>query len=367
VTSSPVVAVVYNREQRVMELLDVLRAARPRVLFLAADGPRPGDAADAQRCEATRTAISRIDWPCEVVEDFADDHLGCAARVVSALDRVFATVDRAIVLEDDVRPAWSFFPFCDAMLDRYADDERVMHVDGGNRLGAWRPEDADHHFAHHGNVWGWATWARAWAHYDVTLDRYRTPAARAAIEERALDDAHRTLLAWMLDCEPGVFGDAWDYQWTLARYAAGGLSVVPARNLVTNVGFGTDATHTVHADDLAAATSTFSLEPAFAGAREVVVDDDLDRALLRFERLRGLREATVGTLVVQAMADPRVRHRLAPNPAVMNTLAALDDPEASLHLLRVIDRTNAPSPARTRLIAEFERLLAVRSRAGATA
>jgi hypothetical protein len=286
--------------------------------------------------------------------------------VVSAIDRAFADVDRAIVLEDDVRPAPSFFPFCDAMLERYADDDRIMHIDGGNRLGAWRPADADHHFARHGNVWGWATWAGAWADYDVTLERYRTTAARAAIAERALDDAHRALLEWMLDCEPGGFGDAWDYQWTLARYATGGLSVVPARNLVANVGFGADATHTVHRGDLAAMTRTFSLDPPFVASRDVVPDDDLDRALLRFERLRGVREATVAALVVRAMTDPQVQTRLAPNPAVMNTLAALDDPEASLQLLRSLQPTSSSSPDLGRVIAEFERLLAARTRAEST-
>jgi len=134
------------------------------------------------------------------------------------------------VLEDDVRPTPSFFPYCDAMLERYADDERVMHVDGSNRVGQWRPEGCDHHFARHGAVWGWATWARAWARYDMSRERYRTPSARAAIAERALDPVHGAFLAWLLDTDLEALADAWDHQWMLARYATGGLSVVPARN-----------------------------------------------------------------------------------------------------------------------------------------
>jgi hypothetical protein len=365
-TTSPVVAIVYHRPQRAAELLEVLRAARPPTLFLVADGPRPGDDEDAELCRATRAVATRVDWPCDVVTEFADVHLGCARRVVSALGTAFDQVDRAIVLEDDVRPSPSFFPYCDAMLERYADDDRVMHVDGSNRLGEWRSDVHDHHFARHGNVWGWATWARAWARYDVTLDRYRTAGARAAIAEHALDDAQCDFLMWMLDADLPALADTWDYQWSLARYATDGLTIVPARNLVTNVGFGLDATHTIHTDELAATTRTFPLAAPFRGPVDVVADGELDRELLRFERLRRLREATVPALLARAMREPRVSMRLSPNPAVVNALAVLDDPPAALALLRHLDRTGAPSPTRDRLIAEFERLLAALSGGEAT-
>ena len=133
----------------------------------------------------------------------------------------------------------------------------------------------------------------------------------------------------MLDADLESLADTWDYQWTLARYALGGLAVVPARNLSTNVGFGAYVTHTVHPDELAASTLTVLLAPPFSGPAEPVADDDLDRELLRFERLRSLREAMVPTLLARAMTDPRVRARFAPNPAVANALAALDDPAAA--------------------------------------
>jgi hypothetical protein len=358
-TDSPVIAIVYHRPERAAELLDVLRVARPRTLFLVADGPLPGDALDAELCHATRDAASRVDWPCDVVADFADEHLGVSRRVVSALDHAFQAVDHAIVLEEDVRPAPAFFPFCDAMLERFVDDERVVHVDGANRLGEWRSDVRDFHFARHGNVWGWATWARAWAHHDATLDRYRTPAARAAIAHNALDEPHRALLCWLLDSDVPNLSDEWDHQWSLSRYATGGLAIVPARNLTVNVGFGPDATHTWHADELAATTRAFTLASPFVGPPDVAADDDLGRELLRFERLRSLREATVPALLVRALTDPRVRGRLAPNPAVANALAVLDDPRAALTLLRHLGATGTPSPTRDQLLTDFERLVSL--------
>jgi hypothetical protein len=362
-TTSPVVAVVYHRPERAAELLEVLRAARPRTLFVVADGPRPEDDEDDELCRATRAAATAVDWPCEVFTDFADEHLGVSGRVVSALDRTFERVDRAIVLEEDVRPVPSFFAFCDAMLERYADDERVVHVDGANRIGEWQPDRYDYHFARHGNVWGWATWARAWSRHDVTLERYRTPEARDAAARHAVDDPHRAFLSWLLDSDVPGASDEWDHRWQLASYATGGLVIVPARNLTSNVGFGPDATHTWHADELAATTRAVDLDPPYAGPAEVAVDDDLNHELVRFERLRSLREATVPALLVRALADARVRNRFAPNPAVANAFAVLDDPDAALALLLRLDQTGVPSATRARLIADFERLSALTARA----
>jgi hypothetical protein len=355
-TAAPVVVLLYNRPGLTAGLLDMVRQARPRTLLVVADGPRPGVAGDDERCAEARRIATRVDWPCEVFTDFASENLGCARRTTTGLDWAFEQVDRAIVLEDDVRPVPSFFGYCDALLERYADDERIMHIDGGNRLGVWARADHDYHFARHGNVWGWATWRRAWNRYDRTLQRYRTPDARAAIDANALDPAHRELLLWFLDRDLASEVDAWDYQWTLARYATTGLSIVPSRNLVTNVGFGADATHTVEPSDLAAAAHTHSVELPLCGPEVMVADDELDRDLLRLERLRSIQDGVVAALMARALARPSVRARLAPNPAIASALVALEEPDVSLGLLRALARESAPWPHLDRLIADFERL-----------
>jgi hypothetical protein len=357
-TTAPVVVLLYNRPALTAGLLDVLREARPRTVLLVADGPRPNVDGDDERCDQARRVATSVDWPCDVLTDFAPTNLGCARRVASGLDWAFEHVDRAIVLEDDVRPVPSFFRYCDAMLERYADDERILHVDGGNRLGVWARDDRDYHFARQGNVWGWATWRRAWDRYDRTLQRYRTPEARAAISANALDPAHGTLLSWLLDHDVATTVDTWDIQWTLARYATGGLSIVPARNLVTNVGFGDGATHTHAGADLAASTRAYAVELPLSGPEVVAADGELDRNLLRFERLRSLRDGIATALAARALAHPTVRARLAPNPAIASALVALEDPDASLALLRALEPARAPWPLLDRLIADFERLAA---------
>jgi hypothetical protein len=225
-------------------LIDALRPIKPGHLFVIADGPRPNRPDDIERCTATRAVIDTIDWECELVKNYAPLNLGCGRRVSSGLAWLFEQVDEAIILEDDCLPDPTFFPFCQALLDRYRDDERVMMIGGCNPLDTWRAETQSYHFAHFGLHWGWATWRRAWSHYDFNM----TPLAEPTTPQRLLDvlgdpeqvDFQLDLCAQVADHSM----DTWDFQWNLGQLLRDGLTVYPAVNLVTNTGFGTTATHT---------------------------------------------------------------------------------------------------------------------------
>ena len=160
---------VFNRPEVVRRLLSSVRARRPPRVFVAADGPRPDHGDDVERCAETRALIEQIDWPCAVTTLYRDTNLGLQSAVVSALDWFFEHVDTGIVLEDDCIPEPDFFPFAGAMLERYRDVPRVMHVSGLNM----RPEETfgpgSYFFASVGHIWGWATWRRAWRRFDGSL------------------------------------------------------------------------------------------------------------------------------------------------------------------------------------------------------
>ena len=140
----PVVLVVFNRPDKAAETFNVVRAARPSTLLIVADGPRADHPDDPSRCRATRAVVDAVDWPCDVLREVSDEHLGCDPRVASGLDWAFSHVDSAIVLEDDIVPDPSFFPWCAAMLERYRDSPDIMHVSGRNDLGRSGPPGADH-------------------------------------------------------------------------------------------------------------------------------------------------------------------------------------------------------------------------------
>jgi hypothetical protein len=355
-TSCPVVLFVFNRPDLTEALLAIVRDARPRTLLVVADGPRATVATDIEACAQVRAIATNVDWPCDVITEFAPENLGCERRVSSGITWAFELVDHAILLEDDIRPDPSFFGFCDIMLERYADDPRIMHVTGRNPLGAWSADSGDYLYARTGSIWGWATWRRAWAEYDVSMDRYRTPPRTRAIADAAIDPTQREFLDWMLHLDVAKRMDTWDIPWTMAMYALGGLAVVPTRNLVGNVGFRDDATHLPNPDDLAAALRVNALDAPYSGPPSVAPDDAFDRAIVWYERVRHLRRAHTAALAWRLARNPAARDALRLNPAMENALATFDDVQSSLTVLRHVQAHSRPWPAIDALVDELEAL-----------
>jgi hypothetical protein len=239
-----VALIIFNRPHTTRAVFERIRAARPPKLLVTADGPRRGRPEEEQLCAAARQIVNEVDWPCEVHTHFSDVNLGCRNGVASGIDWVFSLVSEAIILEDDCLPHPSFFRFCAELLQRYRDDPRVGSIAGSNVHAGPATDGPSYFFSKYPVIWGWATWRRAWAHYDrsaSTWPRFRRSAAFRAITlpaerahwERTFDSVHS-----------GGF-DTWDYQWVLTCWRTGMLTTVPHCNLISNIGFGPGATHTV--------------------------------------------------------------------------------------------------------------------------
>lgn len=246
---TPVAILIFNRPETTRRVFEEIRHVRPRQLLVVADGPRVNRPGEAEACAAARAIVAEVDWPCEVLTNYADANLGCKRRVSSGLDWVFSTVEEAIILEDDCVPHPSFFPYCAELLERYRDDERVMHISGSNFLFGQRQGEASYYFSRYAHVWGWASWRRAWRYYDVGIARW--PSIKASLLGQFEHPQERRFWAAALDKVYHGQIDTWDYQWSMACMERGGLAVQPNVNLVTNIGFGEDATHTTGVSHLA--------------------------------------------------------------------------------------------------------------------
>jgi hypothetical protein len=238
---APVAFFIYKRPERTRRIFERIREARPSRLFLIADAPRASE--DRLACEQARAIAAEVDWPCEVTRDFAERNLGVKHRIPSGIDRVFGEVDRAILLEDDCLPHPTFFRFCEELLDRYEDEERVMHVAGSQLLPRPPAGDASYHFSRYVHIWGWATWRRAWRHFDVGLREWHE-LDRAAREARlrALFDAESERRYWRYVWDNSGEIENWDAQWSYVLLSRDGLAANSNRNLISNIGFGSDAT-----------------------------------------------------------------------------------------------------------------------------
>jgi len=242
--STPVALLVFNRPAQTARVFAAVRAARPPILLLVADGPRANRDGEAERCAEVRRIVELVDWPCQVRRDFSESNLGCRQRVASGLDWVFSEVEEAIILEDDCLPDPSFFRFCQELLKFHRYEEQVMMVCGTNLLGSWKGPRPSYHFSHYDWVWGWATWRRAWRHYDVDMERWGSDAGKIRIREVLNDERHYALRAATFEQAFLKQVDTWDYQWAFCRILQGGVAVIPSLNLVSNIGYGVEATHT---------------------------------------------------------------------------------------------------------------------------
>jgi hypothetical protein len=238
---TPVALLIFNRPDLTQQLFEVVRQVKPRRLLVVADGPRNEE--EKVRCEAARSAI-QVDWECRLETNFSDVNLGCKGRVSSGIDWVFQQAEEAVILEDDCLPAPSFFYFCQELLARYRNDERVSCIAGMNLYP--RPAlrgNETYFFARYGPTNGWASWRRAWKYFDVNLSDW--PQFKRSGRIKDLFPTRVEQLYWTLLFDSQYRGEinTWDYQWLFARLAQGGLTAVSSVNMVANMGFRADATH----------------------------------------------------------------------------------------------------------------------------
>jgi hypothetical protein len=234
---TPVVFLIFNRPDTTQKVFESIRNAKPPQLLVVADGHRQQKPGEAALCSATREVIEGVDWECEVLKNYSDINLGCAKRVASGLDWVFNTVEKAIILEDDCVPHPSFFPFCEELLDRYEDDERIMSITGTNFQFGRKRSEYSYYYSDFHYCWGWATWQRAWQYFDFDMKLWPQLQEGSFLKDKL---SHRRAVKYWNDIfqrtSEGKI-NSWFYRWLFACWSQSGLTVMPEVNLVSNIGF----------------------------------------------------------------------------------------------------------------------------------
>ena len=305
--TAAILLIVFNRPQPTRRVFEAVRRARPARLYIAADGPRPDRPTDAALCAETRALVTAgVDWPCEVRTLFRDENRGCGRGPAGAIDWFLGCEAEGIILEDDCLPTAGFFRFCTELLQRYRHDTRVLHISGNNLSREARQPGAaggeSYYFSGRVHSWGWATWRRAWQHFDFHLTLLPELRRRGALTEIYPSLMERQY--WLRKFEALRTGrqpaHIWDYQWHFAVAANGGLTVVPAVNLVTNIGFGADATHTFDVQDQSTHPAATELVFPLRHPPVVLRDGQRDRRHFR-EHLVGRALATARRLLARLL------------------------------------------------------------------
>ena len=278
----PVVFMVFSRPDTTRVVFERIAQIKPKHLLVIADGARAGRDGEAARCEEVRRIATAVTWDCELLTNFADTNMGCRRRVVSGLEWAFQQVERAVIVEDDVLPDLSFFRFCEEMLDRYQDDIRVSTISGFNVAADALALPYSYCFSEMAPLWGWATWRRSWKLYDEHMSSWPEVLQSGSLADFFTDES--VLRYWVTTLQK-TYDDTgtwntWDYQWIYMNLTTRSLSVVPARNLIENVGYGDAGTHTKNGQ-LAPSVSLRSMEFPLRHPPVMIASRSRDAADLR--------------------------------------------------------------------------------------
>ncbi|MGE9294485.1 MAG: glycosyltransferase family A protein [Puniceicoccales bacterium] len=243
--NTAVAFIIFNRPDTAKRVFESIRQARPPRLYVIADGPRLSKPGEAEAVSATRTVIDSVDWPCEVTRLYSSENLGCKQRVYTGLNSVFEHEEQAIILEDDCLPDPTFFPYCESLLERYRDEEQVFHI-GANQFQRPRlKRPYTYYFSKFPHCWGWATWRRAWRLIDLNLSTWdEAQPALAHYMKTDIEQAFWGRIFGRIRENPSA-NSSWAYPWLYTMWARNCVAINSTVNLVENLGFGADATHTV--------------------------------------------------------------------------------------------------------------------------
>ncbi|HMK19998.1 MAG TPA: hypothetical protein VK492_17475 [Chitinophagaceae bacterium] len=245
----PVLFIVFNRPDTTAIVFERIREIKPQKLFVAADGPRASKEGEKEKCEAVRNLIlSGIDWECDVQTKFSDVNLGCGMAESSAMLWFFNAIGEGIVLEDDTLPDPSFFNYCRELLKYFRNDTDIFLISGDNFQDGKQRGDGSYYFSKYPNSWGYASWKRAWEGYDFSLRSIDFNLFERLLNQQFSHEDEKQYWKNLYDNFHKGRYDTWDFQFIFNMWHKKGVGVIPNTNLISNIGFGNNATHTVNAD-----------------------------------------------------------------------------------------------------------------------
>ena len=256
----PILLVTFNRPDTTEIVLNEIAKLKPSKLYISSDAARPHKAGEQEKVNASRRLIeTHIHWDCEIQTLFHTENQGCRKGVSGAVNWLFENEEQGIVLEDDCLPSQSFFQYCKDLLDYYEHHDRVMVISGDNFQDEIQRGEASYYFSQINHCWGWATWKHKWAKFHEAIEKFEffTQNLKAQYtHSEAVNQYWHNIFVQTYNKQI----DSWAYLWTMAGFVFHGLTCLPNKNLIKNIGIGhEDAVHTTN-DDQTLSIDTYELE-----------------------------------------------------------------------------------------------------------
>lgn len=237
---TPVLFIIFNRPETTFRVFKEIQRAKPKKLYIFADGPRTECKSDFIKCQETRDITKQVNWDCNLKTKFMEQNLGCGPGPVTAISWIFEKENRAIILEDDCLPAQCFFVYCQQLLELYKNDTRIWVISGNNYNEERQVKGYSYFFSRYGHSWGWATWKRCWKHFDHQMKKWPIFKKDDKIYDAFPSKKEANFFSKNVDRiykDKSSFSHIWDFQFAFTVFSNGGLSIVPKYNLVKNIGY----------------------------------------------------------------------------------------------------------------------------------
>lgn len=245
---SPVLFLIFKREDTTKKVFERIREVKPTKLYIAADGPRENRPDEIEKCRNTRKIVENIDWTCEVHRLFQDKNLGCGLGVSTAITWFFEHEEEGIIIEDDIYAHPDFFRYCDEMLEKYRNDERIQLITGWNPFYKNIKHNCSYYMSSNFHIWGWASWRRVWKTYQFDTSLLSKDLFMEQLVKRMPLKCH-SYYSSIFDMMSAKKCDTWDYQLYFNQIINNRYTIVPYTNMVENLGMGSiDAAHTTGDD-----------------------------------------------------------------------------------------------------------------------
>ena len=278
----PILLVVFNRKEIALASFEHIRRQRPKRLYIASDGARSDKIGEKEIVDDIRkTILDSIDWDCEVKTLFQSVNLGCGIGVFTAINWLFDNEKWGVIIEDDCICNDSFFKFMEEMLLRYEDDCRIGMVAGFNGVGSAHMQHS-YTFSRYKACWGWATWRRAWRNMDMKMSWRGTEQERSILHNMGGNGRDIHYWQYRLRCIDENYVSAWDWQWYFSLAAQNQLCIFPSVSLVSNIGFGADATHTSIVGSNSFQKSAGKLTFPLSHPQKILPDTTFDRQFYKY-------------------------------------------------------------------------------------
>jgi hypothetical protein len=283
---TPILFLIFNRPNTTKQVFEVIRQIQPKYLFVGADGPRENKEGETELCEQARKIATSIDWECDVKTLFNDENLGCRNAVISAITWFFENVEMGIILEDDCLPDLSFFQFCEVLLIKFEQNTKIISISGHN-LGYKYTDDNTYFFSRFMNIWGWATWRRSTLIVDYNLKMWKKTKNKNLFLYRLLSKNYfdidiNWIKYWKWAFNLIINGlDAWDWQWIFAQLQNKKYTIFPTTNLITNIGFNENATHTVNSNHIISSMKSTTFQFPIKHPSKIEINYDFENKCLK--------------------------------------------------------------------------------------